>query len=385
MSVILTLIFIVSAFVPCMASDGDIKIMFDGQELFFDAKPTIIAGRTMVPMRPIFVTLGYDVEWNGEERSIKAIRGLDEINMYIDFYTVWSNGNAISTDVPPTIISDRTFVPLRLVSEMSGCAVEWNENERTVYIDSTKTPEPSASPDATPDVSSTPEPSPTPKGIELDVNELKINEGETYDFNPAVKAWLSDKRIVWESSDYTIASITSRGKLSAENDGKCTITAKIGDNYDTCEVEVINVPETPDIEIMGFDTTKLFVKNREYILITIRNLGDYPIEIDGTGAYKYITGAEGIGSSINDLTYDVYTVNMKTEKTVIEPRTYKVITFTKTNEEPTVGQKVKKEDFEETLSFTFTYDGKTYTGEKYKRQAKTAENQNEQKPDFVYH
>ena len=37
-------------------------------------------------------------------------------------------------DVPAQIVSDRTLVPLRAVSEAFGCEVEWNADEKKVTI-----------------------------------------------------------------------------------------------------------------------------------------------------------------------------------------------------------------------------------------------------------
>ncbi|MCL2838318.1 MAG: copper amine oxidase N-terminal domain-containing protein [Oscillospiraceae bacterium] len=37
-------------------------------------------------------------------------------------------------DVPAQIINDRTFVPLRFISEFFGATVEWDEDTQTVII-----------------------------------------------------------------------------------------------------------------------------------------------------------------------------------------------------------------------------------------------------------
>lgn len=383
-AVILCIVFAVLTLAPCATADNDIRVVLNGVELTFDVPPVIMSGRTMVPMRVVFEALGYKVTWDEKNRSINAKRGSDEINMYIDFYTMWTNGNAVQTDVAPCITDGRTLVPLRAVSEMSGCLVDWNENERSVYIDTRKAPETTPIPAETtaPDPNATPAPSPTPKGIELDVHELTINEGKTYNFSPAIKTYLADKKVVWESSDWTVCSITSKGKLSADSDGTCTITAKVGGQYDTCEVTVKNVPKDPILEVMGFDTTKLFTKNREYVLITLRNYGDCPVEIDETAEYTYITDPEGVTGVVKtDFTYDTYTMKLKADKTVIDPKSYATITFTRDGE-PKIGSKVKQDNFEEFLCFKLTYDGKKHTAYKYKKTSKKTDDGKE-KQDFV--
>ena len=52
------------------ASNDDIKVLVDGTELTFDVPPQIIDDYTMVPMRGIFEALGYDVEWDEENKQI---------------------------------------------------------------------------------------------------------------------------------------------------------------------------------------------------------------------------------------------------------------------------------------------------------------------------
>jgi len=44
------------------------------------------------------------------------------------------NGKAITLDVAPAITAGRTFVPLRVISETLGAAVEWNAAQRSIAI-----------------------------------------------------------------------------------------------------------------------------------------------------------------------------------------------------------------------------------------------------------
>lgn len=53
-------------------SANDITVTVDGAAVSFDVPPQIINDRTMVPMRAIFEALGYSVDWDPEDRSIFA-------------------------------------------------------------------------------------------------------------------------------------------------------------------------------------------------------------------------------------------------------------------------------------------------------------------------
>lgn len=65
-------------------SNDDIKVLVDGTELTFDVPPQIIDDYTMVPMRGIFEALGYDVEWDEENKQIVANRNSQFIIMTLN-------------------------------------------------------------------------------------------------------------------------------------------------------------------------------------------------------------------------------------------------------------------------------------------------------------
>src|SRR5690606_39559893 len=44
------------------------------------------------------------------------------------------NGSAVRADVPTRILSGRTMVPIRIVSENLGARVDWDSATRTVHI-----------------------------------------------------------------------------------------------------------------------------------------------------------------------------------------------------------------------------------------------------------
>lgn len=120
------------------ANDG-ISIIVDGNVVETDTSAQIIEGRTMVPLRAIFEALGADVEWNGEEKSIKAQKDNISISMKIDSNIFVVDGDMIfELDVPMQIINSRTMVPARAVAESFDCEVEWDSLSKTVIITTIK-------------------------------------------------------------------------------------------------------------------------------------------------------------------------------------------------------------------------------------------------------
>lgn len=92
-----------------------------------DVPPTIINNRTMVPLRFIGEALGAEVNWIAETQTVIFRLNGKELEMVI-------NQPSPGMDTPPTIIKGRTFVPLRFISESLGADVTWYPSNRTVSI-----------------------------------------------------------------------------------------------------------------------------------------------------------------------------------------------------------------------------------------------------------
>ncbi len=100
--------------------------------------------RTLVPLRVISESLGANVAWRGEDKSIIIDYAELNIQLTIDGEMALVNGQAVEmpSGVPPKLMTfedtTRTFVPLRFVSEMLGTTVSWDGATRTVRIDRAK-------------------------------------------------------------------------------------------------------------------------------------------------------------------------------------------------------------------------------------------------------
>ncbi len=118
-------------------ADEQVTVIMDGETIEFDVPAQIINGRTMVPVRKIFEKLGMEVEWNAEDQSVTAYKKGVIIQLAINDTTVYRNAIQQVIDVPAQIVNDRTLVPVRVVSECAGATVSWDDNTKTVYINST--------------------------------------------------------------------------------------------------------------------------------------------------------------------------------------------------------------------------------------------------------
>lgn len=115
------------------AEDNAITVKVDGKVVDFpDQKPTIVNDRTLVPVRFIAESLGYDVEWNPTDNS--AVIDGGKIIMYIGTNKAKINGKNVTLDVASTLINDRTMVPLRVIAETLNCTVDWFGTNRMILV-----------------------------------------------------------------------------------------------------------------------------------------------------------------------------------------------------------------------------------------------------------
>ncbi len=124
-----TVLFSVSVFAD------NITVKINGDEVIFDDQtPEIVDGRTLVPLRGVFDSMGFDVSWDESTRSAKISNSLNDITMTENIKRVTANARTIEIDVAPQIMGGRLMIPLRAVAESINADVEWNESDRTVSI-----------------------------------------------------------------------------------------------------------------------------------------------------------------------------------------------------------------------------------------------------------
>lgn len=105
-----------------------------------DVAPKIEKDRTMLPARFVAENLGAKVEWDGEKQLVtitgKNLKTDENVTILITIgsATVKVNGKEIKLDSPAFIENDRTYTPIRFISENLGASVEWVEKEQKVII-----------------------------------------------------------------------------------------------------------------------------------------------------------------------------------------------------------------------------------------------------------
>lgn len=124
---------------PSYTLSQPITIHVDGKYIPSDVDPTIRSGRTMVPLRAAGEALGAQVTWDQGTQTATAIKDNRVVQFRLNSQTFYVNGQAQHTDVAPTIINNRTLLPLRVFAEALNADVFWDQSLYDVQIDTLAT------------------------------------------------------------------------------------------------------------------------------------------------------------------------------------------------------------------------------------------------------
>jgi hypothetical protein len=143
--VILTLISIIMLFstvtTSATAAASPVTVQVDGKNVKFpDAMPYFENNRVMIPIRFVSEALGAKVDYKKITSGAKVTRtviialGDKNISMDINSTKVLVDEKIVTLDAPARLQQNRTYVPLRFVSEALGASVKWNQSKHLVSI-----------------------------------------------------------------------------------------------------------------------------------------------------------------------------------------------------------------------------------------------------------
>ena len=121
--------------VPAAFAEKDvISVLVDNEEVVFDQNPTVIDGRTLVPIRAVFEKSGAVVDWDQATLTATIQRGENTVRINPDKDILFKNGKAVALDVPAKMINDRILIPVRAIADALDFGVTWNGYQSTVLI-----------------------------------------------------------------------------------------------------------------------------------------------------------------------------------------------------------------------------------------------------------
>ncbi len=120
-----------------ISAQGKVTVKLnDIENSFTDAKPylDVGVGRVLVPVRFVAESLDAHVDWDEVNRVVKISKFSENIELKLGEKSFMLNGIEKPMDVAAFIKDERTFVPLRFISESLGVEVEWDQNTQTVLL-----------------------------------------------------------------------------------------------------------------------------------------------------------------------------------------------------------------------------------------------------------
>ncbi|WP_051188580.1 copper amine oxidase N-terminal domain-containing protein [Proteocatella sphenisci] len=111
-----------------------IRVFYNGNELEFDYRPQAINGRIMVPVSGIFKHLGINVSWDSATKTVNAWNNETNISFVIGSKTAMVDNQERYLDVPAMAINGKTMVPVRFLSESMGYNIVWVQGSNILLM-----------------------------------------------------------------------------------------------------------------------------------------------------------------------------------------------------------------------------------------------------------
>ena len=126
--------FLETCYKASLKQTAAVTVFYNGNKIPFDQVPVIENGRTLVPLRAIFETIGATVDWNAETSTVTAVKGDVSVSLTVNSTEAKKNNESVELDVPAKIVGGRTLVPVRFVSDCFDVDVQWDEVMKKVVL-----------------------------------------------------------------------------------------------------------------------------------------------------------------------------------------------------------------------------------------------------------
>ncbi|MCK5811629.1 MAG: glucosaminidase domain-containing protein [Clostridiales bacterium] len=275
------------------STNSNIHLIVNNNDITSFASPIIENDRTLVPVRFIAEEIGATVYWDGINRTVTIKKDGKSILLFIDSNLISYNNNQshIISDVAPKIINDRTYVPVRLISNIFGIGVSWNNETRTVYIN-------------------TEEQSTITSFFDIDFSFYKSGDtisGKTIidiEMGDKISNKISEIKLVLldkgSKKGFVVSRVDDKNRIleyipKVEDNGEKVLVVAVYDEYGKFiggEAITINIDVKPVVALSNLDTTKL-VTDTIYIKPSINFLAtQVKYEITNYKSGKTITVTE---------------------------------------------------------------------------------------------
>lgn len=114
--------------------NDEISIIIDYENVSLDIDPTIRENHLLLPARSFFELLGYNVMWDGTNKSVNISKEHENISFRIEENRVVINNRVIDMFWVPELIEGYTMIPLELIKNSIECQLDWDSATNSLYV-----------------------------------------------------------------------------------------------------------------------------------------------------------------------------------------------------------------------------------------------------------
>jgi hypothetical protein len=114
---------------------GSANVKLGGELMDLNCPIIIVEDRTFLPVRSLVESSGGTITWNEAAQSFVISKGTDTLELAIGSDVAYKNDRKLSLDAAPFIFNNRSYLPLRFISEeLLGLKVDWVGETNTVVL-----------------------------------------------------------------------------------------------------------------------------------------------------------------------------------------------------------------------------------------------------------
>ncbi|WP_314589681.1 phosphodiester glycosidase family protein [Paenibacillus terrigena] len=106
----------------------------NGKNKKIEVAPLVKDNVTYVPVKVILDEFGGSARWESSIKKVMVLRADRMMELWVGQKDYIANGKRNTSEVSPIIYKNRTYVPLRLVSEQIGLKVEWDGKNKSITL-----------------------------------------------------------------------------------------------------------------------------------------------------------------------------------------------------------------------------------------------------------
>ena len=116
-------------------ADNGIKLVIDGKEITEGAKPVVISGVTLLPLRLVSEKLGGVVTWNADAKRATINTAAFEVVFNVDEKKYSVNGAFKTLEVAAQIVDGTVMIPIRAFGDAITARVAYDSKNRVAKVD----------------------------------------------------------------------------------------------------------------------------------------------------------------------------------------------------------------------------------------------------------